>query len=156
MEQLSFPAYSFKIKNIDGSSESSGHLIFDVLRKKYLKLTPEEWVRQHVVHFLIELGYPQSWIQLEREISVYQRKKRFDVMITSAQGTPILLVECKAPNVKLNQETFDQISRYNSVINAPMLLITNGLNHFCLQQKEHKYTFLSTLPSYQQHLSECS
>lgn len=143
MQELNFPQYEFKIKNIDESS----YLIFDDVRKKYLKLTPEEWVRQHTVKLLIDLGYSKSHIRLEQEISLYSRKKRFDILVCNSRNEAIVLVECKAPNVKISQNTLDQICRYNVVSKAPYLFITNGLQHFCLERDEEQYKFIQSIPA---------
>lgn len=146
MQKLNFPQYEFKIKNIDESRD----LIFDDVRKKYLQLTPEEWVRQHVVKLLIELGYPKSHIRLEQEIKLYAKKKRFDALVCNAQNEAIILVECKAPHVKINQDTLDQICRYNVVSRAPILFISNGIQHYCLAYENDKYQFIQSIPSYHQ------
>ena len=127
--KLNFPEYNFNIK-----TEKDVNYVFDIIRKKWLLLTPEEWVRQHTVQFLIqEKKYPTSLIALERGLAVHSRKKRFDVLVFNTEGEPILLVECKRPGVKINQEVFDQIALYNAVFHAKILLVTNGLNHLCVQ-----------------------
>ncbi len=126
-------------------------LIFDNLRKKYLVLTPEEWVRQHFVQFLIEeKKYPVTLIALEKQLTINNLKKRTDIVIFSSDGTPNIIVECKAPKIKIAQDTFDQIARYNLKLNANYLIVTNGLEHyFCQLDKENEtYIFLKDIPDY--------
>lgn len=114
-------------------------------------LTSEEWVRQHVVHFLIETkNYPVSLIQVEKEINVHQTKKRYDVVVFRPDGSLFLIVECKAPSIPLSQEVFDQIARYNLSLNATYLMLSNGLQHvYCqLDYEAQSYAFFEELPSY--------
>ncbi len=144
MEALNFPSYQFKIRN----SNKTELQILDDVRKKYVKLTPEEWVRQHVVRQLIDLNYPKGLIQIEGEIRVFKTKKRFDILVNDTSARPLLLVECKAANVKLDQKTFNQIARYNSEICAPYLFISNGINHYFAEYSDQQYTFKDHLPNY--------
>jgi hypothetical protein len=123
--------------------------IFDSIRKKFILLTPEEWVRQHVIEFLlIEKKYPKSLINVEKVVKVNGMNKRYDVVVFNSDGSIFLLIECKAPEVKIDQKTFDQIARYNLILNAQYLMVTNGLNHyFCEMDFENeKYSFLKELP----------
>jgi hypothetical protein len=146
MQKLNLPSYSFKLK-----SNEKHTLIFDNLRKKYLVLTPEEWVRQHVVRFLIkEKKYPASLIALEKQLIINNLKKRTDIVVFNKEGNPHIIVECKAPTIKINQDTFDQIARYNLKLNANYLMITNGLEHyFCqLDTTNETYVFLENIPDY--------
>ncbi len=146
MQPLNFPAYKFKIK-----SNENKYLIFDIVRKKYVSLTPEEWVRQHCVWFLIEeKKYPLSLISVERKITVNNLTKRTDIVVYNQKGLPYILVECKAPSVKITQVSFDQIARYNLKLNAAYLIVTNGLNHFYCKMNFEKecYTFLKEIPEY--------
>lgn len=146
MIKLNLPTYKFKL-----SKKGSKIYIFDTIRKKNIFLTPEEWVRQHYVQFLInEQGYPISLIAVEKEISVNTLKKRFDILVFNNKGTHELIVECKAPKVKITQKTFDQIARYNLTLNAKYLIVTNGLEHyFCTMDFENKkYIFLENCPMY--------
>ena len=124
-------------------------VVWDDIRKKYLLLTPEEWVRQHFVHFLIQLGYPKTAIALESGFYLNRKLQRSDILIYK-NSRPALLVECKAPQVKINQETFDQASRYNLQINADFIAITNGLQHFAVkvEREEQTYRFLKDIPGY--------
>jgi hypothetical protein len=146
MQKLDFPEYSFKFK-----SKENKPAIFSILRKKYLVLNPEEWVRQHCVHFLIsEKNYSKDLLNEERQIQVNGILKRYDIVSFSSNGTIELIVECKAPRVNITQQTFDQIARYNMALKADYLMITNGINHyFCQMDYENEtYIFLETLPSH--------
>ena len=146
MQQLNLPTYKFRIK----SSENK-YFIFDIIRKKNMVLTPEEWVRQHFVHFLIEeKKYPISLIAVEKKLTINKITKRTDILIFDKNGKPDIIVECKAPSIKITQETFDQIARYNLQLNATYLIVTNGLEHFfCKMDKENEcYIFLENIPSY--------
>jgi hypothetical protein len=143
---LNLPPYPIRIKE-----EENGTYIFDVIRKKFLFLTPEEWVRQHLVHFLIEeKNYPRTLIQLEGGLKLNTLQKRSDILIFNNLGEKIVLIECKAPSVKISQETFDQIARYNFTLKATYLMVTNGINHYFCQMdfENEKYTFLKELPKY--------
>ena len=146
MQKLNLPPCSFKSKRNERHT-----LIFDELRKKYLVLTPEEWVRQHFVRFLInKKKYPASLIALEKQFTVNNLKKRTDIVVFNSSGNPNIIVECKAPNIKITQTTFDQIARYNIKLNANYLIITNGLEHyFCKMDFKNKtYVFLEDIPEY--------
>ncbi len=146
MQKLNFPSYSFRFKNSENKVS-----IFDEIRKKFIVLTPEEWVRQHVVRFLLEeKKYPKSLINVEKVLLVNGLRKRYDVVVFNSDGSIFVLIECKAPEVKTAQATFDQIARYNMTLNAQYLMVTNGLNHyFCLMNFDNeKYEFLKELPEY--------
>ncbi|GGH03230.1 restriction endonuclease subunit R [Polaribacter pacificus] len=122
-----------------------------MLRKKYFVLTPEEWVRQHVVQFLLnEKKYPSSLIALEKQLLLHTRKKRTDILVFNKSGLPHIIVECKAPHIPITQNTFDQIARYNLNLNADYLMVTNGITHyFCKMDLENEsYVFLPELPEY--------
>jgi len=115
-------------------------------------LTSEEWVRQHVVRFLIqERNYPKSYINVEKLIKINDLTKRYDVIVYQPNGEIFLLIECKAPEVKIAQQTFDQIARYNLVLKAKYLMVSNGLNHYFCQMdfENEKYVFLKELPSFE-------
>jgi hypothetical protein len=108
-------------------------LIFDLIRKKYVVLTPEEWVRQHLIHYLIrEKGYSSSLISVETPLKYAKMNKRSDVVVYGRDGQSLLLAECKAPEISLTQKVLEQIGVYNQTIHAPFLLVTNGLQHYCL------------------------
>ena len=146
MQKLNFPTYSFRFKNSENKVS-----IFDEIRKKFILLTPEEWVRQHVVQFLLQdKNYPKSYINVEKLIKINDLSKRYDGVVFQPNGEIFLLIECKAPEVQISQQTFDQIARYNLVLKAKYLMITNGLNHYFCQMdfENEKYVFLKELPEY--------
>nr|WP_315182665.1 type I restriction enzyme HsdR N-terminal domain-containing protein [uncultured Flavobacterium sp.] len=146
MQKLNFPFYTFRFKNSENKVS-----IFDEIRKKFIILTPEEWVRQHVVQFLLdEKKYPKSLINVEKVLKVNGLRKRYDVIVFNSDGSIFILIECKAPEIKISQATFDQIARYNMTMNSEFLMVTNGLNHYFCQMdfENEKYTFLENLPNY--------
>lgn len=146
MQKLNFPEYAFRFK----SSENRA-AIFDEIRKKFILLTPEEWVRQHVVKFLLEQkNYPKSHINVEKIIKLNGLTKRYDVVVFQPDGKILLLVECKAPEVAITQNTFDQIARYNLKMDAQYMMVTNGLNHYFCQMdyEQEQYRFLPDIPAY--------
>ncbi|HBD26069.1 type I restriction enzyme HsdR N-terminal domain-containing protein [Flavobacterium sp.] len=146
MQKLNFPVYSFRFKNSENKVS-----IFDEIRKKFILLTPEEWVRQHVVQFLLQdKKYPKSYINVEKLIKINDLSKRYDGVVFQPNGEIFLLIECKAPEVPISQQTFDQIARYNLVLKAKYLMVTNGLNHYFCQMdfENEKYVFLKELPEY--------
>lgn len=146
MQKLNFPTFNFRFKNSENKVS-----IFDEVRKKFVILTPEEWVRQHVVHYLIvEKKYPKALINVEKQLIQNGITKRYDVVAFKPDGSIYLLIECKAPEIKLNQTTFDQLARYNLILNATYLMVTNGLNHyFCeIDFEQSKYNFLRDLPEF--------
>jgi len=147
MEKLNFPIGKVLIKNKENKP-----YIFDRIRKKWLHYTPEEWVRVHCVEYLIETkGYPASWILIEKEIKVFETKKRIDIVAVDPQGGNRLLVECKAPSVSITQSTFDQIARYNLNIQSHYLMVSNGFDHyFCkMDYKQKRYHFIEELPNFE-------
>jgi hypothetical protein len=146
MQKLNFPSYSFRFKNSENKVA-----IFDEIRKKFIILTPEEWVRQNVVQYLIqEKKYPKSLINVEKLVKVNDLNKRYDIIVFQPNGEILLLVECKSTDIKITQDTFDQIARYNLKLNAKYLMVTNGLNHYFCQMdfENEKYNFLQNLPEY--------
>ena len=127
MQRLNLPAAAFDIRQVEGKRE-----ILDPLRRKYVRLTPEEWVRQHLVHYLIaDLGYPRGLIAIEKGIDLHGKRFRADVIVHDRAGQAVLMAECKEPDVAISQQTFDQIAAYNRVVQARCLLVTNGLVHYC-------------------------
>ena len=143
---MNFPTYSFRFKNNENKVS-----IFDSIRKKFVVLQPEEWVRQHCVQFLIqEKGYPESLINVEKELTINKLKKRYDIVVFNSDGSIHIIVECKAPRININQNTFDQIARYNLELNANFLMVTNGLNHYYCQMdfENERYQFLKDIPEY--------
>lgn len=150
MQKLQFPTYTFRFKISENKIA-----IFDEIRKKFILLTPEEWVRQHVVQFLLqEKNYPKSYINVEKLIKINSLTKRYDIVVYQPNGELFLLIECKAPEVKITQETFNQIARYNLVLNAKYLMVSNGLNHYFCQMdfENEKYVFLEELPSFENRI----
>ncbi len=147
MQELNFPKYEYRLKNTENKIS-----IFDVIRKKFVILQPEEWVRQHCVNFLISVKhYPKSLINVEKELKINTLKKRYDIVVYNTDGSIHLIVECKAPSVSINQHTFDQIARYNLALNATYLMVTNGINHYYCQMnmEAEYYAFLRDIPPYQ-------
>ncbi|MBP6978072.1 MAG: type I restriction enzyme HsdR N-terminal domain-containing protein [Bacteroidales bacterium] len=145
---LNFPGYSLQIQEQEGQ-----RIIFDIIRRRYVHLTPEEWVRQHMIHFLISQKHvPPTLIAVEKVLRVYKLKKRLDIAVFNSAGQPLLLVECKSPDVILSQTVFDQIARYNLSLNVRYLVVTNGMVHYCCQRDEssRSWNFLTEIPDYHQ------
>lgn len=146
MPNLNFPSYHFRLKNSENKTA-----IFDVLRKKFIVLTPEEWVRQHTVHYLLEeKKFPRQLLNAEKQLKINKLVKRYDILGYAPDGNIKLVVECKAPHIKITQDTFDQIARYNLALHADYLMVTNGLHHFYCQldYQQEKYHFLTDIPVY--------
>ena len=146
MQHLNFPAYNFRVK----SSENKMR-IFDIIRKKFVVLDPEEWVRQHVIQWLInDKNYPATLINVEKQLTLHKLKKRYDLVVFKPDGQIDILVECKAYSQKITQEVFDQIARYNLEIQANYLMLTNGLEHyyFKLDTSQEKYLFMEQIPDF--------
>lgn len=146
MTNLNLPKYSFRIKNKENKL-----YIFDRIRKKDLILTDEEWVRQNFVSFLHEdKKYPLSLIAIEKQCLVNELTKRTDILVFDKNGAPHIIVECKAMHVKISQDVFDQIARYNMTLKAKYLVVTNGLEHYYCQMNHDlkQYDFLKELPNY--------
>lgn len=147
MQKLNFPPFDYRFKNTENNTA-----IFDVIRKKFVVLQPEEWVRQHCIHYLlIEKKYPKSLINVEKELYINGLKKRYDIVVYKSDGSLNLIVECKAPSIRISQKTFDQIAQYNLVLDASFLMVTNGINHYYCQidKNAEKYVFLRDIPNYQ-------
>ncbi|UPL50405.1 type I restriction enzyme HsdR N-terminal domain-containing protein [Hymenobacter sublimis] len=146
MQELNLPPFAYKV-----TQSSENLLIWDVLRRRNVVLTPEEWVRQHVVHYLMNhRGYPKGLLSLERGHRYNQRQKRTDLVALDATGQPLLLVECKAPSVPITAAVALQAATYNQTIGAPLLLLTNGLSHFCWRVNfaERTNERLAEVPAY--------
>ncbi len=144
--QLNLPSFEFKLKEDKGKT-----FIFDAFRKKYVVLTPEEWVRQNVLEYLVQnKNYPRGWIAVEKEIDLNGLKRRYDALVYTPEGNVWLLIEFKAPHIAITEEVFKQISAYNFKIKAPSLLVSNGLQHFFAQidLKKQTYRFLKEIPNY--------
>lgn len=148
MYRLNLPQYEIKIANKNGK-----HTIFDVLRRKYVALTPEEWVRQHFVHFLIEhKGYPSGLLANETELRIGNKHLRCDTVLYKHDLSPRIIIEYKAPSVQITQKTFDQILTYNQLLHAEYIIVSNGISHFCchINYDSHSYTFLNDIPNYEE------
>lgn len=146
MPALQLPDHGVKTKH-----DGDGTLVFDPIRKRWLALLPEEWVRQHFInHLVYDLGYPASLIAVERSLVLNNLAKRADILVHNEQGQPLLLVECKAPGVRITQRTFEQAARYNSVFKVDWLMVTNGIMHYCCQvDHATRHTiFLDHLPTW--------
>lgn len=150
MEPLNFKPYPLTLKNRENK-----RYIFDIIRKKEVVLTPEEWVRQHCIHYLIHSkNYPISLINVEKKLQLYHTTKRYDIVVYNPQGSIGLLVECKATKTPITQKVFDQIAQYNLSAQSDYLMLTNGLSHYFCQMdyNQMKYHFLEDLPAYSPQL----
>jgi len=146
LKQLNLPEYSFRISGEEGSE-----MIFDAIRRKYVRLTPEEWVRQNFVRYLIEEGkYPPGLIGIEVMSAFNNLKKRVDILVHDRAGKPVMIIECKAPDVKIDDEVFDQAVCYNMGFRVPYLVVTNGIDHYAcrIDHELKKYDFLNVIPLY--------
>lgn len=146
LSPLNLPPYPFKITDDDGVLT-----LFDEIRKKKIIITPEEWVRQHFVQYLIQQKhYPKTLIKLEGGHKLHGKPKRSDILVFNPEGQKMLLVECKAPSVKIDQKVFEQIARYNMVHKIALLAVTNGLQHYyCkIDFEKESYLFINDLPPY--------
>ena len=144
MDKLNFPELKFSIK-----IKENKPYIFDPIRKKWVVLTPEEWVRQHCIKFLVKIkNIPVGLIQVEKKLNLNRVLKRYDIVVYKRNKTIAILIECKAPSIQLTQKTFDQIARYNILLKSEYLMLTNGINHFFCQMdyEKGKYLFLPDLP----------
>ncbi|MBL6669042.1 MAG: type I restriction enzyme HsdR N-terminal domain-containing protein [Flavobacteriaceae bacterium] len=146
MLKLNFPDCDIKVK-----LKQNKPYVFDVVRKKWIRLTPEEWVRTHCIQFLNQQkNFPISLLRIEQQFNVFDRQKRFDLIACNSKQEPLVLVECKSPEVKIRQNTFDQLSRYNVVLKSPYSMITNGLNHYfyTVNFDNQSFQFIEELPNY--------
>lgn len=146
MLDLNLPPFDINVKKTDGKLS-----VFDRLRRKFVVLTPEEWVRQHFVNYLIvEKHYPQALIANEIQINLNNQKKRCDSVVYNRQLSPLVIIEYKSPDVNITQAVFDQIIRYNIVLKVDYLIVTNGLNHYCCKMNYQTQTFnyLPDIPLY--------
>ena len=144
--KINFPQYPCKIQYKNGKPT-----IFDIIRKKYVALTPEEWVRQHLLHFMInEKAYPKSLIAVEMSLSVNTLSKRADIVAYNNEGNAIMIIEFKAPEVSLSQSTFDQAARYNLSLQVPYLVISNGSDTICskIHIEDQSFSILDAFPEY--------
>lgn len=148
MYQLNLPQYDIRVGEQDGR-----RTIFDVLRRKYVALTPEEWVRQHFIHYLIEhKGYPKAWLANEVELRSGSKRLRCDSVLYDNALQPRMIIEYKAPTVALQQRVFDQISTYNLLLRVDYLVVSNGLQHYCcrMDYDNQRYVFLRDIPDYKE------
>lgn len=146
LPELNIPAYSFRIRQLGSLNE-----IWDEFRKKYVALTPEEWVRQHMLIYLVsELGYPVGRMAVEKTLRVHGVSLRCDALVYNEQLKPLMLIECKAPEVPITNDTLMQIARYNQTAGVNYLLVTNGMKHYCFQRKSNESGFISLqqIPTY--------
>lgn len=147
MLSLNLPVFEAKVTRKDGKS-----VIFDVIRRRYVALTPEEWVRQHFVHFLLDYkGYPQALMANEVQLQLNGTKKRCDTVLYRRNLTAQMIVEYKAPDIEITQAVFDQITRYNMVLKVDYLVVSNGIQHYCcrINYENNNYMFLPDIPDYQ-------
>ena len=147
MNQLNLPPYPIKI-----TEKGDKRYIFDFLRRKYVALTPEEWVRQHFVHDLVEhKGYPKGLLANEIELKIGEKRLRCDTLLYAQVTHPRMIIEYKAPTIQLQQKTFDQISAYNLLLKVDYLVVSNGLQHHCckMDYDDCSYTFLKAIPDYE-------
>lgn len=150
MNRINLPTYAIKLREKDGKRQ-----IFDFLRRKYVSLTPEEWVRQHFVHFLVEQkGYPHGLLANEVELRVGDKKLRCDTLLYNKELQPWMIIEYKSPQIELTQHVFDQITGYNVLLKVPFLIISNGMHHFCcrVDYEKGEYTFLEDIPAFSELL----
>jgi len=151
LKQLNLPQYSFKI-----SGKENSEMIFDPLRRKYVKFTPEEWVRQNFVQYLIQEGkYPSGLIGIEVMFSLNKLKRRVDILVHNRTGEPVMIVECKAPDIRIDDKVFDQIVCYNMGLKVPYIIVTNGIDHYAckIYFQENRYEFLLVIPLYEDLLT---
>lgn len=150
--QLKFSQYALKLK-----TENEKQFIYDIVRKKYITLGPEEWVRQHILHYLIfDYHFPKSLISVEKKLTLNELTKRTDILLFNHNSTPLLIIECKAPDIILNPKTFEQIAGYNLTLRVPYLWITNGKQNI-LSKIDHQtssFSFLKILPTVDELLSK--
>ncbi|MGE4586780.1 MAG: type I restriction enzyme HsdR N-terminal domain-containing protein [Mangrovibacterium sp.] len=148
LPELKLPGYSFRIREEKGKT-----CIFDEIRKKYVALTPEEWVRQHFIFYLSrDKNYPASLMVVERAVRVNRNLLRADLLVCSRNGCPLLVAEFKAPSVKVSQAAFDQLARYNMKLRVPYLVVSNGICHYCcrIDFLRGEYEFLNDIPDFDQ------
>jgi type I site-specific restriction endonuclease len=146
MKELNLPSCELKIRDHGVKTE-----VFDFIRKKYVVLTSEEWVRQHFIHYLVQyIQIPPTLIAVESALKFNRLKKRSDIVIYNTKGKPCLVVECKAPEIALSQDVFDQAAMYNMTLKVPFLVITNGMVHYVcrIDHEKKSFTFLKELPPF--------
>ena len=152
MYQLNLPQYAIRL---GGTKEKP--TVFDVLRRKHVALTPEEWVRQHFIHYLIEhKGYPQAWLANEVELRIGEKRMRCDSVLYNKVLQPRMIIEYKAPTVPLLQKVFDQIAAYNLLLHVDYLIMSNGIQHICcrMDYENKRYIFLEDIPDFSEITQE--
>jgi len=148
LKQLNLPEYSFKITGKEGNK-----IILDPIRRRYVKLTPEEWVRQNFIQYLINKGkYPPGLLGIEVMFSFNKLKRRVDILVHNRSGQPVMIVECKAPEVALDEKVFEQIATYNMKYKGLYLVVTNGDHHYACKfnHKEMSFEYLMVIPLYEE------
>jgi hypothetical protein len=148
IQQLNLPEYPLRLRENEGRRE-----IFDSIRRLWVAHTPEEWVRQNFVRYLVsEKQMPETLIAIEKSLTLNKLTKRTDILVHSRQGKPLLLVECKSPQTAINQKVFEQIGRYNLALRVKYLVVTNGLQHYCarIDWEKQQFDFLNEVPEYSQ------
>ena len=146
LPQLNLPIVALKTKLVERTTQ-----VFDQVRKKYLVLTPEEWVRQHFIHYLNqEKNYPLGLMGVEKMVKYNSMQTRADIVLYTTDGKPSMIVECKAPSIKITQDAFNQIAKYNFKLQVPFLVVTNRMKHYCrkMEYDSNEIKFLEEIPSY--------
>lgn len=147
MQKLNLPSFEYKVKKDEGKI-----WIFDIIRKKFVILTSEEWVRQHFLNYLItEMNYPKSLLKIESGLMYNTLQKRSDIQVYNRDGKPWMIIECKAPDQKITQQTIKQVAAYNATLKTKYVVVTNGLSHFCykINWDENETVFLDAIPAYE-------
>jgi hypothetical protein len=148
MQQLNLPEYAFRIK-----SEDDKTMIFDAIRRKFVALTPEEWVRQNFIEYMKhEKNYPENLMAVEKQVKINGLLRRFDLLVYNRYGQPLLIAEFKAPEVKITQDVFDQVVRYNMALKVEKIIVSNGLQHFAceIDYTKNSYSYLREVPGYKE------
>jgi len=148
MQSLNLPPAGLTVREHNGKTQ-----VFDIVRKKFVSLTPEEWVRQHFIHFLLNTKkVPATLLAVEMSLKYNRMKKRSDIVVFDRKGKAVLVVECKAPDVEVTENTFRQVAMYNMTLQVPYLVVTNGMHHYAcrIDQEKKSYTFLGEVPGYEQ------
>ena len=148
MLKLNLPTYPFKFMNENGQIS-----IYDTVRKKFVALTPEEWVRQHFIQYLIQQkGYPPSLMHIEKTLSYNQLQKRCDLVIYNKKGLPVIIIEFKSPQISITQEVFNQIAIYNAELKVNFLIVSNGLTHYCCKMNSEllSFEFIEKIPLFKE------
>jgi hypothetical protein len=151
LKELNLPQYSFRITGKEGSE-----MILDTIRRKYVRLTPEEWVRQNFVQYLINVGkYPPGLLGIEVLFRLNKLRRRVDILVHDRSGKPVMVVECKEPDVRIDEKVFDQIVTYNIGLKVPYIVVTNGMVHYACRTYpgEIKYEFLLVIPLFEELLT---